>query len=404
MDGKLNLSMLKLHHCWLIQQSFLVTVVLGSVLSLPAFAQLPTFAEPETFPTPESEIAPVTRPEVLSVPEPEVAPATAPQILPTTSPEFVRPSYILGPGDQVEITVFEYEEFTGPQIILPDGTITLPIIGAVQAANRTPETLAQELTVRLGQVLVNPVVSIKLSVLRPALVNIAGEVHRPGPLLLRSTATNPVNDGFILRGSLLAEGVSTISSALRAAGGVTQNADLRQIVLRRSLPGGNSITTTINFWDALGSEKAAQDLIVQDGDSIFVPRLAADAAIDRRLIAKSTLAPNTVRVRVVGQVTRPGQIDAPPNSSISSAVAIAGGPTDDAKLSQVTLIRLNEEGAVETQELDLRSFNDSYQIQEGDVIIVPKTNISSILDFAFRLNDPWDFLSSFIRFLDPDIR
>jgi len=346
-------------NCWGIARSVAVTLVLGSMIPFPAIAQLPAFTQPGA--------------------------------LPSTAPGVIRPVYILGPGDQIEITVFEYEEFTGPRVILPDGTITLPVIGAVPAAGRTPDTLARELTARLTRFLINPIVTVNLNTLRPILVNVAGQVQRPGPVQLRSLTTTTIsNTGSTVRASL--EGSPTVSSALMEAGGVTKDADIRQIVLRRSLPDGNSSTISLNLWNAIVSENAPEDLILQDGDSIFVPQLAVDDTIDRRLIASSSLAPSTVRVRVVGEVKRPGEVEVTPNSAISSAVAIAGGPTTDARLSKVVFIRLNEQGTVESQEVDLSSLNDNYQVQEGDVVIVPKKNTFSVLDFIGRFASPVNFL------------
>jgi polysaccharide export outer membrane protein len=181
------------------------------------------------------------------------------------------------------------------------------------------------------------------------------------------------------------------------AGGVTQNGDIRQVVLKRSLPEGNSHKITINLWDAIWSENADQDLIVQDGDSIFVPALPAGADVDRRLVARSKLAPDTVRVRVVGEVKRPGEVEVPPNSALSSAVAIAGGPTEDAELREVVFIRLSEQGDVETQQVNLSNLNDNFQIQEGDVLMVPKKEVASTMDFISRLVSPFNFLLNVVR-------
>lgn len=284
-------------------------------------------------------------------------------------------SYVLGAGDTVEITVFDYEEFTGPKVILPDGNISLSLIGTVPVAGLTVEQLTQSLTNRLQPFLVNPAVTVVLTTLRPVTVNVAGEVQRPGPVQL-SNAENSVK--------------LTLSSALVAAGGVTQDADIRQVILRRA--NGNTEPVVINLWNAIASTSAPADPIVQDGDSIYVSRLLAEDTTNRRLLARSSFSPETVRVRVVGEVTRPGEVQVPPDSSLSSAIAIAGGPTDDARLSRVAFVRMNESGQIERQLLDLRNLTDTYQVQDGDVIIVPKSNTSSILDAAERLLNPLNLI------------
>ncbi len=298
----------------------------------------------------------------------------------------IHPDYIMGPGDGIGITVYDYEEFTANKVILSDGTVILPLIGAVPAAGRSPDQFARELEAQLREYLVNPVATVTLTTLRPVTVNVAGEVQRPGPVRLRSLTTATGNNN--------AQETPTVTSALIQAGGITRYADIQQVVLRRAGSNNANAPLTVNLWNSIGSDTASPDLVLQDGDSIFIPRLADDATLDRRLIARSSLAPVTVRVRVVGEVVNPGEVDVPPNSSISSAVAIAGGPTVDARMSRVQFVRLNDQGVVEQQEIDLRNLTDTYQIQEGDVVMVPKKGSAVFLDGASRVLSP---LGSFLR-------
>jgi polysaccharide biosynthesis/export protein len=293
-------------------------------------------------------------------------------------------NYILGVGDQLDVNVFAYEEFTGQRTVLPDGTIIMPMIGNVPTAGRTTEQLVQDLTTRLRKMLVNPVVTVNLVALRPVIVNVSGEVQRPGTVQLREASSTLSTNNEQQPGQR-----PTLANALLAAGGITANADIRQVTLKR----GSDTPVTINLWDAIQSADAAPpNLILQDGDTIYIPTLRAGEAIDRRLLARSQFAPATVRVRVVGEVTAPGEVQVPPNSSISSAVAIAGGPTEDANLRRVGFVRMNEAGQIEQQEIDLRNLSDTNQIQEGDVVVVPKRGSASFVDFAGRIFSPLGFL------------
>jgi len=303
-----------------------------------------------------------------------------------TDSGFQEQGYVLGPGDQVQLSVFGYDEYTGTETILPDGTITLSLIGPVQAAGLTTEQLSQVLTTRLNALLVNPIVTVELGQLRPVNVTVAGEVRRPGPLQLASDAAGNT-----------ASSLKTLNEALIAAGGVTQDADIRQVSLTRSVPNGGTESIVIDLWAAIASPDAPSAVILQEGDSIYVPRLTADAQIDRRLLARSSYAPESIRVRVVGEVTNPGEVAVPPDSTISSAVAIAGGPTEDARLSRVAYIRLNESGRVERETIDLRNLTDSYQVQDGDVIMVPKRAESSVIDVAGRVFGPLGAILNIIR-------
>jgi polysaccharide biosynthesis/export protein len=313
--------------------------------------------------------------------------------LPSTSPVAVaQPGYVLGAGDHIIVNVFGYEEYTGDRTILPDGTITIPLIGAIQAAGQTTDQLAQTLTNRLQPFLVEPTITVSLSILRSVSVNVAGEVLRPGRVQLQSLSQAGLTPSQ--------EGAQppTLSVALTKAGGITQYADIRQVVLQRSGANGQSQSTTINLWDAIGSPNAPPEIVLQDGDSIYIPRLVAgDTTMDRRLVAQSSFAPATVRVRVVGQVTQPGEVAVPPNSSISSAVAIAGGPTEDAQLSRVAFVRMSDVGEIQRETLDLRNLTDTYQVQDGDVVIVPKRGSASLIDLAGRVFSPLGVILNLFR-------
>jgi len=142
----------------------------------------------------------------------------------------------------LDIKVYDYEEYTGTQVVLPDGTITLPLIGRLIASDKTPDALTQEITARLQPLLKNPVVTIGINKLRPIRVNVAGEVQRPGPSQLQSLA--PVN----AIGSTNQVLTPTLTEALLQAGGVDRNADIRHVVLKRYSPNGSTAPVIVNVW------------------------------------------------------------------------------------------------------------------------------------------------------------
>lgn len=301
--------------------------------------------------------------------------------------------YLLGTGDEISLEIVGYPEFADTHVVLPDGTISLPLIGPVRAGGRTLTGLTEAIENQLGSAyLVNPIVDLSLLSLRPISVTLSGEVYRPGPLQLDNSqrANNRQNGGS----------GPTLVNALIEAGGVTNFADIRDITVRRVNANGSTETIALNFWDSLVSEPTAVNLILRDGDSIIVPRLSPEENLDRTLIARSTIAPGTIRVKVVGEVKIPGEVVVTPNSTLSSAIATAGGPTDDAKLSKVSFIRMDENEEVTTQELDLRTLTDTIQVQDGDVIVIPKRGVATGLDFAARLLNPLRFFTDIWRILD----
>ena len=323
--------------------------------------------------------------------------AQMPSLAPVNSnPTTIQPSrlltYVLGAGDFLDIRVYGYEEFTGTQVILPDGTITLPLVGSLIAGDKTVVELTQILTQRLNRLLVNPVVTVSLNKLRPVRVNVAGEVSRPGPVQLQSLS--PVNASGNANQVLF----PTVSEAITLAGGITQDADIQQVVIKRYQPNGDAKPITINLWEALRSENTPGDPVLLDGDSVYIPKIvAAVASADRRLLARATYSPKTVRVRVSGEVRNSGEIEVRPSSNLSSAIAIAG-PTDKSQLKRVVLVRLRTDGKVERRELNLQDLADNEQVQEGDVLIVPKNKARDILDIANQIASPLGLLLNlFIR-------
>jgi polysaccharide export outer membrane protein len=298
--------------------------------------------------------------------------------------------YYLGVGDAIDIKVFGYDEYTGKQVILPDGTITLPLVGKVNAVDLTTEQLTQDMTVRLKRYLTNPVVTISIANQRPLRVVVTGEVQRPGMIQLQTlgTVTTASTDGT---GNF----APTLSEAIQQAGGITRKADLRQIILKRRNPNGEPIEIKTDLWQAVRSGDNLNDPLLQDGDSIYIPVLTANSDIDSRLAARTSFSAKTVRVRVVGEVTRPGEVEVSPDSSLSTAIAVAGGPTEKAKMDKVVFVRLADNGQVERKVLDLKNLTDSVQVQDGDVLMVPKSGTRGALDIAGQTLGPLGF---FLRF------
>lgn len=337
---------------------------LGITLSLGT----PGFSETE-MPVPESLL-----PSAVST---GLSPRQQNLLNPRTS--VVNDSYLLGPGDQIQIHVIGYPEFEDTHVVLPDGTISLPLLGSVQTQGQTLTTLTLDIQEQLAtSYLVNPVVDLSLLTLRPLMITVSGEVYRPGPLELNSVQENGTGP--------------TLTSALAAAGGITNRADIRDVTVSRKQPNGRTELISLNLWDAVVSEPSENALLLRDGDSILIPQLSAEDTLDRTLLARSSVAPDTVRVRVVGEVNNPGEVELSPSSSLSSAVATAGGPTDDARLSQVAFIRMDETGEVISQTIDLRNLVDTHQVQDGDVLIVPKTGLGTGLDLFARFLGPFNFL------------
>ena len=88
--------------------------------------------------------------------------------------------YVLGPEDVIFIRTWREADFTLPVAVRPDGKITIPLIGEVQAAGLTPQQLTADLKEKLGKYINNPDVTIFVTEVRSKKYYIDGEVNRTG--------------------------------------------------------------------------------------------------------------------------------------------------------------------------------------------------------------------------------
>ncbi len=313
--------------------------------------------------------------------------------------------YLLGPGDQIQTDIIGYEAFawaSTQRVVLSDGSIRLPLIGTVIAAGKTLDNLQSEVARLLSQELVSPQVDMSLTVLRPVVVNVVGDVYRPGPVQLGSLTQAQTNIASGSNNLTTTTTTPSLTAALAAAGGIRRTADIRQVVVKRRLPNGQIGEYRVNLWNALLGDSNLGVLVLFDGDAVYVPQAVAGSELDPALISRSSIAPTNVRVRVIGDgVVSPGEVQVQPNSSVSGALAAAGGPNSDAALGDVKLVRLAVNGQVEEIPIDLSSLVDTHQIQDGDVVLVPKrSNLVAIDNFNRTVSPILAPLSGFLGILN----
>lgn len=155
-------------------------------------------------------------------------------------------TYVLGPEDVLDVRVWRQQDLTSRYAIRPDGKFTMPLIGELQAAGRTPEDLGKEVAKRLGEFINNPDVVISVFEVRSKKFNITGEVNKPGT--------------FPLLGNM------RVLDALSLAGGFRDFANTKKIRILRS---GKVIY--FNFNEVSKGKKMEQNVPVENGDYIIVP-------------------------------------------------------------------------------------------------------------------------------------
>lgn len=147
------------------------------------------------------------------------------------------PTYLLGPGDKVQIAVYGEQELTGEQLVGPDGSLTLPLIGRVMAKGRSANQVSEDIRARLADGFVqNPSVAVTIVNYRP--FYILGEVNTPGQYEY-------------------AQGM-TVLSAVARAGGFTYRAKKGEVFVKRE---GDPQEYRV---------RVTNDLLIQPGDTIRV--------------------------------------------------------------------------------------------------------------------------------------
>ncbi len=227
---------------------------------------------------------------------------------------------------------------------------------------------------------------------KPIGVVIVGEVNRPGPYTVFASDVRSSNQQTELsfvsidqqQGAVV--GLPTITRALKIAGGITTEADIRRVQIRRRVRGGNEQTIMVNLWDLLQKGDTTQDILLQEGDSVIIPTAATVDLAEVSQVANSSFSPNAISINIVGEVIRPGALQVRPSTSLHQALLTAGSFNQlRAKKDKVELLRLNPNGTVSrrTIEVDFAQGlnpNNNPTLRNNDVILVARSGYTRVAD------------------------
>ncbi len=160
-------------------------------------------------------------------------------------------SYLIEPGDDLSIDSYLNPEFSQDVIVRPDGKVSLRLIGAIQASQRSPQQFATDLDKAYSTELRNPDMSVMVKNMPSRQIFVEGQVQKPGGF--------PLDSGM------------TALQAIAAAGGLTDNAASQAVLIRRDacgIPAGTSIDITA----AIKNPESEQDAVLQSRDIVVVPR------------------------------------------------------------------------------------------------------------------------------------
>lgn len=156
-------------------------------------------------------------------------------------------TYVIGPEDILYLQVWRENDFTRPVGVRPDGKITIPLIGDLQAAGLTPERLAAQVTQALAQYINKPEVTVTVAQVNSKKYTVSGGVTRPGvfPLVVPTT----------------------VFDALGNAGGFREFANKKDIIILRD---GGKQRLHFNYNDYVKGKKLDQNISLENGDTIIV--------------------------------------------------------------------------------------------------------------------------------------
>jgi polysaccharide export outer membrane protein len=196
-------------------------------------------------PKPETGASPVPAdPKTPGAPGNENAPANENK-MPAAAPVDAK-SYVIGPEDVIGVHVWDNAQLSGSFSVRPDGKISMPLIGEVQANGKTPEQLKTEITNGLKDgFVVSPNVNVSVIQVNSRKYYITGEINKPGPVALIVP--------------------TRILEAISNAGGFRDFANQKDIIILR----GNQ-RLHFNYKDAIKGKHPEQNIYLEPGDYIIV--------------------------------------------------------------------------------------------------------------------------------------
>lgn len=238
--------------------------------------------------------------------------------------------YLIGRGDVLEVSVWGVPEMSRSMIVRPDGKITLPAVGDIFSAGKTPAELSKLIATAMKKYIKQPVVTVSVEQIRNNRVYITG-----GSVSRVFDMTNQM----------------TLLKLLSELGDFG-TADLRRAYLSRN---GNKIAA--DFYTLYFEGDLAQDVDLKAEDIIFIP---------------SNI--NNI-VYVLGAVANPQPVLFTEGMRALDAILATGGFTDFAKENSVTVVRENKEKI----KIDLKkvrqgkNISDNIALFPGDYVIVEES-------------------------------
>lgn len=163
--------------------------------------------------------------------------------------------FLLGPEDVLEVIVWRNQDLSRQVVIRPDGMISMPLIGDVQANGLTANQLAARIAERLKEFKENPSVSVSVKEVNSYNIYVLGEVSKPGKYQLKSH--------------------TSVLQAIAMAGGFTSFASKNKLQVVRNSSNGDGqpheVRIRLRYDDLLAGTGDPGNFILKSGDTVVVP-------------------------------------------------------------------------------------------------------------------------------------
>ena len=240
--------------------------------------------------------------------------------------------YVLGPGDKLFIDIYGQSENYYQAEVSPDGDLILENFGPINVSGLTVENSKKRLLSRLKKVYTGinqnkTFVNISVGIPRAVRVNIVGEVNLPGTYNFSA--------------------FNTVYNAIYVAGGITENATLREVKLFRN----NQLVDTIDIYKFLNEGDQSSNVRLENNDLIVV-------------------GPYTNRVLISEGVKTPGKFEIKNGETVSDLIKYAGGFSENSYSKSIRITRIFDE---KYKIVDVYSDQfDFFELKSGDKIEVDK--------------------------------
>jgi polysaccharide export outer membrane protein len=179
--------------------------------------------------------------QMAAIAQPVAAPANKPH----------DDSFVIGNDDVLAINVWKEPDISRSVPVRSDGKISLPLVGEVQAAGRTPLKLEQEIASKLSSYISEPEVTVMVQQINSEKFNILGQVAKPGSYSLTGSAT--------------------VLDAIALAGGFRDFAKQKSIYILRQKTDGTQARISFNYKDVVHGKHPEQNIKLEPRDTVVVP-------------------------------------------------------------------------------------------------------------------------------------